>query len=312
MKQIRSTFVASFLLIILGVLMILQSSYVKSANKAEGATDSKEANAPASTDTHTQSAFPEGRDGTVEKDLMAAEVAESSTGMSPITGFVLNGNPRQTALTGEAVPKPQPEAQIRAAGGGENPIVNPISKENETDDTAKDVLSALGHNPGELSETITEPPITVEPVRLTAPLVEIEASNWLEYGDENGEREDPVLFIWPAVEKWLSGYNFSYAHPGIDIAAVGDDLVFAAASGKVVEVHHSNYGYGNMVIIDHLNGYQTLYGHMSLILAETGNFVIQGQPIGLAGSTGNSTGTHLHFEIHNHGRFVNPWLFLTR
>ncbi|MFU8826797.1 MAG: M23 family metallopeptidase, partial [Brevefilum sp.] len=99
---------------------------------------------------------------------------------------------------------------------------------------------------------------------------------------------------------------------GIDIAAMHEDLIFAAASGIVVQVQRSYYGYGNMLIIDHLNGYQTLYAHLNSILAELDDFVIQGQPIGLAGSTGYSTGTHLHFEIHYEGRCVNPWHFLTR
>jgi murein DD-endopeptidase MepM/ murein hydrolase activator NlpD len=67
-----------------------------------------------------------------------------------------------------------------------------------------------------------------------------------------------------------------------------------------------------MIIINHLNGYQTLDAHLNTILVEKDHFVIQGQPIGLAGSTGNSTGTHLHFEIYDQGRVVNPWLFLTQ
>lgn len=149
-----------------------------------------------------------------------------------------------------------------------------------------------------------------DPYILAASTIEVEAFNGFQFGDETGEREDPVPFVWPAEKHWLSGYNFSAYHPGIDIAAYWDDLIFVSASGKVVSVNYSKCGYGNLVLIDHLNGYKTLYAHLNKILVEKGSFVIQGQPIGLAGSTGNSTGTHLHFEIHYQGRFVNPWHFL--
>jgi len=125
-------------------------------------------------------------------------------------------------------------------------------------------------------------------------------------------RKDPQPFLWPAEKHWLSGYNYSIYHPGIDIAANMGDLIFAAASGKVISVNYSNQGYGNMIIINHLNGFQSLYAHLNTILTEMDTYVIQGQPIGLAGNTGNSTGSHLHFEIHDQGKYVNPWLFLTK
>jgi murein DD-endopeptidase MepM/ murein hydrolase activator NlpD len=69
-------------------------------------------------------------------------------------------------------------------------------------------------------------------------------------------------------------------------------------------------GYGNMVMVDHGNGYQTLYAHLSKIAVRCGANVGQGGVIGYAGSTGNSTGPHLHFEIRYFGTFVNPWAML--
>ncbi len=151
--------------------------------------------------------------------------------------------------------------------------------------------------------------INVEPEPVPVPTTEEIASEWLQSGSADIEWEDPVPFVWPAEKRWLSGYNFTAAHPGIDIAASADDLIFAAASGKVIRVNHSNVWYGNMVMIEHLNGYQTLYAHLNTILVEVGSYVFQGQPIGLAGSTGNSTGVHLHFEIRYQNEFINPWLF---
>ena len=177
---------------------------------------------------------------------------------------------------------------------------------------AADSEEAQATSEGVVEETPPEEPINPQPETPPVPTVEAEASSWLQDGGEAGEREDPVPFVWPAEKRWLSGYNFTESHPGIDIAASADDLIFAAASGKVVEVNYSNRGYGNMVMIEHLNGYRTLYAHLNSILVELGRFVLQGQPIGLAGSTGNSTGVHLHFEIRYQGGFVNPWLFFDK
>jgi murein DD-endopeptidase MepM/ murein hydrolase activator NlpD len=72
----------------------------------------------------------------------------------------------------------------------------------------------------------------------------------------------------------------------------------------------STVGYGNMVMIDHGNGWQTLYAHLSTVAVSCGQSVAQGQSIAGAGSTGNSTGPHLHFETRFEGGFVNPWYVL--
>jgi len=90
-----------------------------------------------------------------------------------------------------------------------------------------------------------------------------------------------------------------HANNGIDIGAPKGNLIYAAADGTVVVARYGwNGGYGNYVIIDHDNGTQTLYGHMSVIYATEGAEVSQGEQIGTEGSTGRSTGPHLHFEVH--------------
>jgi len=82
--------------------------------------------------------------------------------------------------------------------------------------------------------------------------------------------------------------------------------VYASDSGVVVYAGGISGGYGNMVMIDHGNGYATLYAHLSAISVRCGQSVYQGGPIGAAGSTGNSTGPHLHFEVRYFGGFINP------
>lgn len=112
-------------------------------------------------------------------------------------------------------------------------------------------------------------------------------------------------FVWPA-----SGYisqNFYWYHRAIDIASGGGGPILAADSGKVaVAGWVDNSGYGNRVVIDHGNGYVTLYAHLSVVRVQVGQTVNKGDVIGDMGSTGRSTGTHLHFEIRRGGTLINP------
>ena len=97
-------------------------------------------------------------------------------------------------------------------------------------------------------------------------------------------------------------------HTGLDIGASSGATIIAADGGSVTTA--SVYGsYGNCVIIDHGNGYQTLYGHMSSIAVSAGETVSQGQTIGYVGSTGVSTGPHCHFEVFAGGGRIDPEQF---
>jgi murein DD-endopeptidase MepM/ murein hydrolase activator NlpD len=117
-------------------------------------------------------------------------------------------------------------------------------------------------------------------------------------------------FVWPAGNHIISGNDYWTGHLALDIAAGDGAPIYAADAGVIVFAGWANGGYGNTVMIDHGNGYQTLYGHMSSVTARCGQSVSQGGTIGIAGSTGNSTGTHLHFEVRYQGGFVSPWFVL--
>ncbi|MDD2226664.1 MAG: peptidoglycan DD-metalloendopeptidase family protein, partial [Dysgonamonadaceae bacterium] len=84
------------------------------------------------------------------------------------------------------------------------------------------------------------------------------------------------------------------------------DTIYAAFDGKIRVKDYERGGYGNYIVIRHINGLETVYGHLSKFLVEENDFVESGQPIGLAGSTGRSTGPHLHFETRFLGRPINP------
>lgn len=117
-------------------------------------------------------------------------------------------------------------------------------------------------------------------------------------------------FIWPADNHTLSGNDYWSGHLAIDIAAGTGARVNAADSGVVVFAGSALGGYGSMIMIDHGNGYQSLYAHLSSVGVSCGQSVFQGQSIGSAGNSGFSTGPHLHFEVRYLGGFVNPWFVL--
>jgi murein DD-endopeptidase MepM/ murein hydrolase activator NlpD len=100
--------------------------------------------------------------------------------------------------------------------------------------------------------------------------------------------------------------GYPHFHTGIDLAAPENTPVLAAADGIVAVVGSSQVGYGNYVIVAHADGVATLYGHLNLALVKVGDRVMQHQPIGLEGSTGNSTGPHLHFEVRINSQPVDP------
>ena len=116
-------------------------------------------------------------------------------------------------------------------------------------------------------------------------------------------------FVWPANNHILSGFDYApnANHWGIDIAGNDGEGVYATDAGVVVYAGWNNYGYGNMIMVDHGNNFQSLYAHLSGISVGCGQSVGQGDLIGAIGSTGRSTGSHLHFEIRALSSWVNPW-----
>ncbi len=113
---------------------------------------------------------------------------------------------------------------------------------------------------------------------------------------------------WPAGSHTVSGYTYSAWHPGIDVTALYGTPIYAIDTGVVVYAGWNYTGYGDFVIVDHGDGQWSAYAHLSQILVECSAILTQGQLIGLAGATGNATGSHLHFEVFETGLGqVNPW-----
>ncbi|MBO4235248.1 MAG: M23 family metallopeptidase, partial [Firmicutes bacterium] len=148
------------------------------------------------------------------------------------------------------------------------------------------------------------------------------------YGDlqisEISEGDAPIdsVLMYPLASegKVTSGFGYrdssdtngvgSSDHKGIDIAAEEGTEIIASEGGNVISAEYVS-GYGNLVVISHEDGLETRYGHMSEINVEIGQSVVRGQQIGLVGSTGDSSGPHLHFEVLVNGIAVDPEPYLT-
>ena len=132
--------------------------------------------------------------------------------------------------------------------------------------------------------------------------------DWVNRQEINGD-----LFIWPCGGYISSGYGYRTSpftglrqfHSGLDIGAPDGAPIRAAMSGRVSHVGY-NDSFGNFVVINHHSGYRTLYAHMSLVRAKAGAYVGNGERIGDVGSSGLSTGPHLHFTVYKNGVTVNP------
>ncbi len=126
---------------------------------------------------------------------------------------------------------------------------------------------------------------------------------------------DGCLFLWPVQGPITSDYGYRFIfgetnfHQGIDIAAPASTAISAAAEG-VVAFAGERGTYGNLVILTHANGFQTYYAHCSQLLVKVGDVVTQGQPVAAVGSTGRSTGPHLHFEVRYQNSPMDPLLYL--
>ncbi|MGI0483175.1 M23 family metallopeptidase [Geminocystis sp. CENA526] len=188
-----------------------------------------------------------------------------------------------------------------------NRIINPNQSQRNTIPPSEDLVSVIP-----IEVEYYNPMITPSAGQMVSPdLPQINSPEpYLPEGDRpfNG-------YIWPAKGVFTSGYGWRWGrmHRGIDIAGPVGTPIVAAADGEVITAGWNSGGFGNLVRIRHADGTITLYAHNSKIHVRRGQFVKQGQHIANMGSTGFSTGPHLHFEIHPQGQKpVNPIALLPR
>lgn len=154
--------------------------------------------------------------------------------------------------------------------------------------------------------------------------INVQKSSYIELTDFINNKEK-LLAATPAIQpisnqdlnRIASGFGYRIdpiyktvkMHAGLDFSAPQGTPVYATADGRVVTANFSDRGYGNHVVINHGYGYETLYGHMVRITARNGQRVKRGEIIGYVGSTGKSTGPHLHYEVHKNRRRIDPVYF---
>jgi murein DD-endopeptidase MepM/ murein hydrolase activator NlpD len=145
----------------------------------------------------------------------------------------------------------------------------------------------------------------------SAALAEAIRGSQAEAGSSGTGTPSAAGFIWPVDGVVVSGFGMRWGrmHEGIDIAAASGTPIRAAAAGTVIYAGWLG-GYGNLVVLDHGNGLATAYAHASSILVGVGQQVSQGETVSLVGTTGHSTGPHLHFEVRVNGVAVDPLSYL--
>jgi murein DD-endopeptidase MepM/ murein hydrolase activator NlpD len=185
-----------------------------------------------------------------------------------------------------------------------------VVKEQGSDGSKVVTYSYIQKNGQSISKQVVEEKVTKQPVTQVVSkgpgLTAVSMSSAASRGSNSS-----TGIAWPLRGPINSpyGYRWGSFHNGLDIGGGTGSSYSAAASGQVVEAGWGG-GYGNMILIDHGNGVMTRYAHSSKLLVSVGQQVKQGQSIGLVGSTGHSTGPHLHFEVIINGSTVNPSIYI--
>ena len=274
-------------------------------------------------------------------DMMVAVVKDGSGRKAAVEGVTVGGKTGTAQIGGSAAPHAW---FMGFAEKGERSVVVVVLVENggEGSQTAAPIFAQLaGVALNELGETVEEvvpnlptpvptgqpsqepqptPAAGAEPEPTATPVPGQMTADLPYKGgkDPFGESENlgcPAVkdalpgsgkFIWPSAFQLLSGTEFREGHPGIDLGAPSGTPVYAADTGVVIFAGWSGSGYGNVIVIDHGNGYKTLYAHLSQISTHCGAKVQQGKIIGMSGDTGNSSGPHLHFEVRVADGYLDP------
>jgi murein DD-endopeptidase MepM/ murein hydrolase activator NlpD len=158
------------------------------------------------------------------------------------------------------------------------------------------------YNIGRFTNPSTRPG---EPVNLMPPMPEEMKAQLRSFRQQQLFEPDYI----PVAEPYAVSQRFKPTHPALDFAAAQESRVLATATGLVDAVYVDPY-FGNVIIIDHLNGLASFYAHLDETFFRVGDLVKKGEPIGLVGNTGHSSAAHLHFEIREGGKSVDPERYL--
>lgn len=265
----------------------------------------------------------------VVRDMMITAATQGSGRTALVDGLTVGGKTGTAQVGGDLLPH---SWFIGFAEGTDRKVVIAVMVENagEGHDVAAPIFARLAdmavRHLGDPVAEVVPIPDSAEPVAATPPAPAVPAPELLRDpkklevvagpGACPGGYVGPVgggAWVWPVDPPYrlVVGDDFRPIHPGLDLGAPPGAPVYAADAGVVVFSNWSDIGYGNVIVIDHGNGFQTLYAHLSQVGAACGVPVAAGDLIGLAGATGNVFGPHLHFELRVPGGFMNPAPYLS-
>ncbi len=171
-----------------------------------------------------------------------------------------------------------------------------------------------------VANVITKPVVAIKPhiPKTTIPhksydtyqeLIDTHGDGRTKPADAAVENAPPTKLLWPTAQHIITQY-YGWRHTGVDLDGDYTDAIYASADGTIETAGWNSGGYGLQIVIDHGNGYKTRYGHTSKMFVGVGDHVKKGQTIAMVGTTGRSTGTHLHFEVYRNGKRQNPLAYI--
>jgi murein DD-endopeptidase MepM/ murein hydrolase activator NlpD len=201
--------------------------------------------------------------------------------------------------------------------------VDKITTANQLEDRALTVGDEIVIPDGVPVQVAVAPPKSGSNVRPQTPKTNIPGKSYDKYeelidtrsdsrskpADAEVEKAPVTKLLWPTTQHVITQY-YGWRHTGIDLDGDYTDAIYAAADGVVETAGWNSSGYGLQIVIDHENGYKTRYGHSSKMFVKVGDRVKKGQTIAMVGTTGRSTGTHLHFEVYSNGKRQNPLAYI--
>ena len=211
------------------------------------------------------------------------------------------------------------ETQQAAAEAAKAELVSKKSELNKQREAANALVAQLRASKSEYQEDMDD--LSAEAEAVQAQILKLSKELAAQQAAQ-GKPSNAALggYIWPVSSRRITstfggraspGGIGSTNHKGIDIGGVGYTTEIHAAKAGTVIVSQYSRSYGNYVVVSHGSGNTTLYAHMSSRKVSVGQYVNQGDVLGITGSTGNSTGPHLHFEITENGTRINPWKYRT-
>lgn len=239
----------------------------------------------------------------------AIEEGDTLSDIGQKFGISVNTILWENNLTGYSIIRPGQKLAILPTSGIRHKVVSGDTVQKIAKKYSANSIDIIEYNKLATEQDIKIGEALMVPGGKKAPQAQAYALRWTAPAEVGSSAKFVVgtgKMMWPSACRRITQY-YSWRHAGIDIACGYGNSIKAIAEGTIVRAQGGwNGGYGNVIMIDHGNGVQSLYGHLNKMLVQVGDIVESGQSIGVEGNTGRSTGPHLHFEVRIGGGRKNP------